>query len=344
MEKKKFIFIGAVSVLTVIAVALGIALKIVGLLLFSTVISYLILPLIKLLEKRITETPAVLLSFAIIGTAITAIIVLITPIFTEQLATLAGVLPGFIEGTRQSIIAYAEGVPLLKKLSESFLSENDIADMLFKHIYSFSPSALISAISSLFLSPVIVYYMIKEREALRGMCLFMLPGKMRTPSIYMFRSINRQMRDYISGQLIIIVIVSTLTSLALMLFGYDYWLILGVLMGAFNTIPYIGPVLGSIPIVLVALPLGQKKVLEAIIIIIAVQQIDNFFIHPLIISSTVKMHPVTVLICVAVGNKIGSFLGMLLAIPTFIILRILLCELYKAFAERKCKFLKMSKI
>ena len=207
-----------------------------------------------------------------------------------------------------------------------------------------SPATIVSAISTVFLVPVIMFYMLRDREKIKKLSLFILPGEMRTPAIYMFRDINRQLRDYIFGQFVIILAVSGLTAAALGIFGFDYWLVLGLVTGIFNIIPYIGPILGSIPVLLVAATEGWNRIWLALILIILVQQIDNIIIHPRIISESVKIHPVIVLLCVVAGSNVGSFIGMVLAIPMYIVLRILFKEFYKYFSERKQKISQIGKI
>ena len=174
--------------------------------------------------------------------------------------------------------------------------------------------------------------------------LFLMPENIRTPAFYMFKNINRQLRDYIMGEFMIILLVSALMALALALFGFEYWLILGIIMGILNIIPYIGPVLGSVPILLIAAISGWDRFWLALILIVVVQQIDNLVIQPHIIANSVKIHPVIVLVCVIAGNSIGNLIGMVLAIPVYIILRIMFKEFYKYFTERKRKFPQLTRI
>ena len=115
-------------------------------------------------------------------------------------------------------------------------------------------------------------------------------------------------------------------------------------MGIFNVIPYIGPVLGSSPIILTAITDNSDKALLAFILIIAVQQIDNLLIQPRVIGSNLSIHPAVVILCVVAGSAVSDLGGMVLAIPVYIVLRILFKEFYKIFSERKQKFPQINKI
>ncbi len=341
--RKKIVLLLAAGILLALAILLrGAVIRIAGLLIAASAEAYLFLPLVKPLEKRIPQSAAIILAFLLVLAVNITAIVLLIPIFAEQTETFIAVLPEYAEKIRSFVFSHTDGIPYVDEIIKKLEVNSSIFEMVSTWLSRFSPSAAVSFFATSLLLPVLIFYMIKDREKLKRHCLFFLPGKLRTPVMYLFRDINRQMRDYISGQLIITVIVSALMAFALGIFGFDYWLILGIIMGIFNIIPYVGPVFGSIPIILVSST--QNKMILALILILAVQQIDNLIVHPFIISESVKMHPVTVLLCVVAGNSVGSFLGMVLAIPVFIILRILFKEFYKFFTERKRNFPKLVKI
>ncbi len=312
--------------------------EIISLVISASIIAYLIYPLIKHLEKRVNRNLAIFLGFLLIFASIFSIISLLVPVFIGQIKNLMFFLPDYIEKIKN----YIAEIPYLNNLISGLDINEKLTSGTSELFLKVSPQNILSFLSSLLLVPVIVFYMLKEREKIKSISLFLLPTKMRTPSIYIFRDINRQLRDYIVGEFIIIITVSFLMALLLAVFGFEYWLILGIIMGVFNIIPYIGPIIGSLPILLTAF--SENKIILALILIIAVQQIDNLIIHPRIISDSVKIHPVIVLLCVVAGSSVGNILGMVLAIPAFIIFRILFKEFYKYFSERKRNFPQFSKI
>ena len=340
MIRKQRLFIIIFFILSLLSVWLfkEAIFKILSLLVTSSIISYLIYPFIKNIEKRMPHSIGIIIGFSIIIFCIIALVMLLVPIFKEQIITLSDVLPQYFQRISEQI----SFIPFLKEILPSFSYFKEKFLNFEKVIEIFSPQKLISVFSSSLLIPVIVFYMLKEREKLKKFSIFLLPGKMRTPAIYIFRDINRQLRDYVMGEFIIIVTVSCLMALVLFIFGFDYWLILGIIMGIFNIIPYIGPIIGSLPILFTAF--YQDKIILALILIIIIQQIDNLIIHPRIISDSVKIHPVAVLLCVVAGSSVGNVLGMVLAIPLFIVFRILFKEFYKYFSERKRNFLQFDKI
>lgn len=339
MNKKKILYVGiAVAVLILVFTFFKkTILDVVGVVLISAILSYIVLPLIKILEKRVNKTLATTLGFLILLVSITSFFVFFVPVFLQQIKDFITFVPDYIENLKLFVFKIYEKVPFLK----GFLSNINISESILNKTANlfngFAPTVFITYISTYLLVPVIMFYMIRDREKIKKFSLFLLPSKMRTPFVFTFKDINRQLRDYVFGEFIIILIVSGLMSVALLMFNYDYWLILGLIMGVFNVIPYVGPVFGSIPILLTAALGGWNRILLALVLIIVVQQIDNLIIQPRVISDSVKIHPVAVLLCVLAGGSIGSFFGMLLAIPVYIILRILFKEFYRYFSERKQK-------
>ncbi|MBE7092438.1 MAG: AI-2E family transporter [Clostridiales bacterium] len=339
MNKKKILYIIILSLLLLIIFffARKAVLTVLGLLIACTILSYIVLPFIKILEKRAPKTWATLIGFLLLIVILIAFFVLLVPVFVQQIKDLIVFLPQYVEMAKKYISFIFLKVPFLKEIFNNIKIDESISQKALNLINNFSPSTLITIASTALLVPVVMFYMIRDREQIKKIGMFLLPGKMRVHLMFTFRDINRQLRDYVMGEFIIILIVSGLMSVTLVLFGYEYWLILGLIMGIFNVIPYVGPIFGSIPILLTAATQGWNRVILALILIIVVQQIDNLIIQPRIISDSVKIHPVTVLICVLAGSAIGNFLGMVLAIPVYIILRILFIEFYKHFSERKQK-------
>ncbi|MBP5661896.1 MAG: AI-2E family transporter [Clostridia bacterium] len=294
-----------------------------GLLLNAAVQAYLFFPLVKTLEKRAPRTSAIFLAFALTLAVNITLIMLFIPVLTKQAQTFFELLPQYREKI-DNLFAFLKDLPL----PADILSFDKAADA-----FSFSPQAILSFTATSLLLPVLMLYLLRDRERIAALCLFCLPQNWRGPVQDMAKEINRQLRQYITGEGLTMLLVSALTAMLLALFGFPYWLVLGAIMGIMNVIPYIGPLLGSVPIMLVAL--SEGRVLTALALILVIQQIDNLLIHPRLISGIMRIHPAVVLLVLTAGGAAGSLLGMVLAVPTYIVLRILFREFYRIFTERK---------
>lgn len=343
MKKRLLLLILGAFVLVVILLRRAFG-AVLSLLLIGGICAYLIMPLLKALEKRMKRGPAIILSFALILAFLAMLIMLILPAVTEQAARFAAVLPTYGSALRDMLDKIGKKLPMLgdpeKMLSESLSFSRGLSALSRR----FSPENILSFFTTFLLVPVVAYYLLRDREQLKKTVLYFLPGRMRESAGHLAKDINRQMREYVNGEAKVILLISGLMTLALWLAGFSYPLILGILMGIFNVVPYIGPLLGSVPILLVAGAEGTGRMLLALALILLVQEIDSAVVQPRVIGDSTRIHPLTVLLCVEAGNALGSVAGMVLAIPVYMILRIVFGAFYRYFTERKQKFLQKSKI
>jgi predicted PurR-regulated permease PerM len=125
--------------------------------------------------------------------------------------------------------------------------------------------------------------------------------------------------------------VGVLNIIGFYIIGVDYAILLGIIAGISNLIPYIGPFFGVIPALLVSLTqCGDFRQVVPILALtlVFVQLLDNIIIQPLCFSKTVDMHPVTVILVLIIGNSLMGIAGMLVAIPIATILKESAVETY----------------
>lgn len=159
------------------------------------------------------------------------------------------------------------------------------------------------------------YYFLRDRERLALHLELMAPLSIRRTVLRMADAVHHEISAFLRGQLLISAAVAALSAAGLMLSGVRAFLPLGLLVGVFNMIPYFGPVLGAIPVVLMALSQGFGTALLAAGALFAVQQIDSLFISPRIMGALTGLHPASVLLSITLGSSLFGLTGMLLAIP-----------------------------
>jgi predicted PurR-regulated permease PerM len=138
---------------------------------------------------------------------------------------------------------------------------------------------------------------------------------------------------YIRGQLLLVLFVGGLATVALILIGVPFPLVLGLIAGIFEVLPYIGPILGAIPAVVVALlsdPISALWVAGAFFVI---QQVENLVLVPRISGESVKLHPALVMVSLVIGNELAGLLGMLIAVPVTAVVRDVFKYLYLRFLD-----------
>ncbi|ONI40183.1 hypothetical protein AN639_10275 [Candidatus Epulonipiscium fishelsonii] len=184
-------------------------------------------------------------------------------------------------------------------------------------------------IVSIALGFIIAMYILKDKPKLltitKNILSVIFNNKISTELIHIAADINMVLSGYIRGQIIDTVIVATLTSLLLTIVGVDFAIIIGIIVGIFNLIPYFGPIIGAgIAGVIGIMGGDMQKGLYAIIAVFVLQQIEAFIIVPKVIGENVKLHPISVLLAVGIGGEFCGLFGMLLGVPIVALLRVII--------------------
>lgn len=180
---------------------------------------------------------------------------------------------------------------------------------------------------SIGLGIVVAFYLVQDKpRLLKGWNKtldFVLPGKIRREARNVGQDMDYVFSGYIRGQLIDAVIMAVLTSLALTLIRLDFAIIIGIIAGIFNIIPYFGPVVGFVLAGIIgSIGPDPQKGIYAMVAVLILQQIDGWFIVPKVIGNSVKLHPVVVLLAIVIGGEMFGLLGILLGVPIAAFIRV----------------------
>lgn len=173
-------------------------------------------------------------------------------------------------------------------------------------------------------SIVLAYYFLCERQLILGHMLLLLPLRWRTAFLEAMQGCGNAVMGYLCGVLKTSAFVGGATFLGLMLLGVRDALLLGLFMGVFELLPYVGPILASIPILLSTLPQGLYPSLLALALVIAVQQVEGSFVSPYFTASSTSIDPLTAVVSVFVLGSLFGLWGILLAVPLAVTARSLL--------------------
>ena len=135
---------------------------------------------------------------------------------------------------------------------------------------------------------------------------------------------DRAVGGYLRGQLLITTILGVLIWIGLSLIGIPLATAISVLAAVFNLVPYLGPIVGTIPAVLLGFTIGPWAAVLAVVVFVVANQLEGNVLSPLILSRSVDLHPVTVLISIMAGLGLLGFVGALLAVPTVALTKVVL--------------------
>lgn len=185
------------------------------------------------------------------------------------------------------------------------------------------------------LTPVLTFYLLRDYDRLAPRLTELVPERKRKRWLAFIQEYDRLLSRYLRGQVVAAATVGTLTGIGLWIAGFPYAGLVGVVAGVFNLVPYLGLVVSLIPAVLIALFSGGILVslLKVAIVFGVVQTLDSTVIGPRIVGESVGLHPVWVMLALAVGGFFLGFVGLLLAVPVAVLVKLLIrdaVERYRA--------------
>ncbi|MEY2398145.1 MAG: hypothetical protein QOJ00_1319 [Actinomycetota bacterium] len=182
----------------------------------------------------------------------------------------------------------------------------------------------------LVLSPIIAFYLLIDLPHTAQAVQSLIPRTLRGEVNHVGRKLGTTLGSYFRGQLIVAVIVGVMCSIGLSIIRLKFAFVVGMIAGLFNVVPLIGPWIGGIPGVIIALTTGSPvKALLVIAVMAGVQQIDNHFITPQVMQRAVALHPAAVMLTLFAGGAIGGFFGLLIAVPVAAVLRIVVSHMWR---------------
>ncbi len=290
-------------------------------------LSVLLSPLVNFLERKdLRRSLAILIVMVLIIAVVGFSFSLIIPGIIRAVESLTSNLQsGAISEVSVKIEAFFEknfnNADLARNVTEKF---NEIGVKLLGSLGTFFKSVG-SFLSSMVIIPFITFFLIKDGRRFNRAFISKVPNKYFELSLNILHKVGNQTGKYIQGQAIDALIVGMLSVLGLFIINLvfhnpiPYFIFIGMLAGIANLIPYIGPIVGAVPALVLALfsnPQNLGMVLLWIVIVfVVVQAVDNAIISPMVVSKSVNMHPLTVVVVVIIGGNIAGLIGMLFAVP-----------------------------
>ncbi len=189
-------------------------------------------------------------------------------------------------------------------------------------------SVVLTILGYVVLVPVLVVYLLMDFDGIVRRVLTLIPVPARTQWMPLLHEYNTLLSRYLRGQVLEAMIVGLLTWLGLLILGFPYSGFVGAVAGVFNLVPYLGLVVSAIPALIIALFSGNVLVslAKAGAVFLVVQLLDSTVTGPRIVGGSVGLHPVWVILAIAMGSALFGFIGLLLAMPAALLIKILLRE------------------
>lgn len=258
---------------------------------------------------------------------------LVVPVISDQLAEFADRIPQLVDDVSVFVVDLGErlgfsvGVtPQLETLQQWLVDffDQDRVQQLLGQLGVFARTGF-EVLLVFLLGPVLAFYILVDLPGFRERSRHLIPAQARPEVLHVMSQVGRVVGGFVRGQLLVAVIVGVLSSLGLLLLKVPFWLIIGMVAGLLNIVPFIGPAAGGFLAALVSLVFRDlSTALWSVVMFTAVQQFDNHVISPNILKSRVQLNPVFILLALLVGGSIGGFFGLLIAVPLVAAIRVIL--------------------
>lgn len=302
----------------------------------GALLAYLLDPLAVRLEARgLSRSAAAMTVFAGLLIVIGVPLGLLMPSLVRQVAALqAGIdleatsaLLGQIEewiGARLAPLGVEQ--PNLREQAATFLSEH------LYEVVGFVPGVL-ALVTHIVIVPIIAFFVLKDGRRFRRAFISLVPNRYFEFTLNALYDADCQLGGYLRGQFLAALIVGLLATLALWLIGVEYYLIVGLVAGLANLIPFLGPLIGGA--VAVAVSIATTGAFEQVALILiaftVIQLIDNLGTQPLVLSRNVELHPLAILLVLLAAGELFGLLGLLLAVPATAVAKVLVVEFVTTF-------------
>lgn len=293
------------------------------------IIAYLLHPIVQVLERRrVPRLMAVLLIYGSFVLIIAIAVVNAIPIFTKQLVELSDDLPRLSEWYYKWMSEWeahkyflpdsiSHGVDRVIVQSHERMSHS--VTQLVNNARNSVGKVLAYAVV-----PFIAFYLLKDMKELHEAGMSIVPRAYRKQVLSVLRDINESLGNYIHGQMMVALIVGVFAYLGYWLVGMPYPFVLATFVCLTNIIPYIGPLIGAAPAVVVALTISTKMLLFVLAVNIVIQVVEGNILSPNIVGRSLHLHPLLIIMALLAGEAIGGIIGLIVAVPVLAVCKVII--------------------
>ena len=292
---------------------------------------YITNPLVTLLEKKlkINRIFGILITLFLLFGLVTVGVIYLLPILINQLSSLINSTQN-LYWEIQSFVNQLSKNPLFKSLNiQSTIQQLNLSyvDILQNILNSVTNSlgsvvsAVINTLMILIMTPIFLVYFLMDGHKLLPMLERTVLKHDKLNISTLLTNLNATVARYISGISIDALLIGTLAYIGYSVIGLKYALVFAIFSALANLIPYVGPSIGLIPMLITYFFTDPHKMLVALIYMLIIQQIDGNILYPRIVGSVMKVHPITIMVLLLLSSNIYGIMGMIVAIPTYSILK-----------------------
>lgn len=298
---------------------------------FALMLAYFFDPLYRyLIHKKVPRVLAIIVVFGIIIALLILTIVFLIPNMINQLNILYKEIPNFIENYQNLILSIK---PQLSKfinpadveiLLKESLSELQKGVLGFSQTIIIYLSNIVSSITfGIVIIPLILFYLMRDLVIFKENLYIFVSRENKKEFKEVLEEIDRIVSGFIRGRIMVCFIVGALIGIGLYFLNLKFALIIGIVSGIFNFIPYLGPIVGVVLALIFALGQPWWTLLMIVVLFVLVNQLEAIYLNPNILGKGLGLHPLTVILSILICGQLLGILGVLVAVPLAAILKVL---------------------
>ena len=279
-------------------------------------------------HRKLARGPAVMIVYLPFVVLVLVLAVMVVPRFVADSRELGAQLPVLIE---QNVLT-----PLERYVPVGFLREElkDGIELPRSRVFAYMRNAA-TAIGSVFAVLFMIAYMLIDADRLRNLFLLIYPPEVRGKRRGMLNRMANRMSAWLSGQLLLCAIIGLASFGGFVLLGIPYALPLAIIAAIGELIPMIGPTVGAIPALAIALLVSRWQFWAVLIFAVVLQKVENYLIVPRVMAKKVSISPLAVFIAFMIGASLLGVAGAIMAIPIAAIIQVAFEEAFVAQRERR---------
>jgi predicted PurR-regulated permease PerM len=355
-SKVQFLLIQILLILTIIFVSTKISFLFEPIGIFISTIFFPILitgflyfllnPVVNFLErKKLPRAVAILIIYVVFGGLLVLAVGSLVPAISKQATELANDLPVFANKTTDFLYDVAQSSEFKEFRDEQREMIDTVQDRVIEYANTL-PNKLTNGLRGFFgivtniaiilvTVPFLLFYMFKDGHRFPQAVSKFIPKDYRDEGLKILKETGETLSAYIQGQVTVASAVGILAFIGYLIIDLRYALIMALIVAFTNIIPYVGPIIGGAPALIVAFFDSPTKALLVVVVILAAQQIEGNLLSPMILGKTLDTHPATIIIILLAAGNLAGVLGMVLAVPTYAVIKTIILNLVRFLRARK---------
>lgn len=292
-------------------------------------------PVRRIQERHIPRAAAIAMVYVVGIASVVLIVLLLAPVVQNQFSTFQEGFPETVAELRSDWqdsnngLLRGPGVGALDAIAEFFEEPGQTVEVTGQTAETAIPilTSVAGGIVSVITALVVTFYYLLEKNLIRRLVIEQLPLRNQARVDQIWTSVEQKTGGWLRGQLMLALIIGVLATTAYGIIGLSFWPLLGLWAGITEIIPIIGPWIGGIPAVIVALTEGPQTAMIVALVIVGMQSLENWVLVPRVMRGAVGLTPMTVFVAIIAGTQLMGIVGAILAIPIAAGVQVVLTDL-----------------